>query len=152
MADEIKRMPIKEFRERGYLHEINRLLLHPLGLALEVSVDDETGEEQLGGVWDEREDPEGIVYGDDLLNPEKAERVCQELLARREERKKHTGGWVVQPLPDHQVLSTTYTDPALRTTGREGDAGLHLSDGRFAGVELPADPPRPAPDDLERLR
>ena len=34
---EQKYMPIKEFRERGYLQELNRRFLHPLGLALEGS-------------------------------------------------------------------------------------------------------------------
>lgn len=63
MADEVRRMDIAEFRELGYLQEINRRFLHPLGLALEVVRDDVTGEERLGGVWDERADPEGISYG-----------------------------------------------------------------------------------------
>lgn len=31
-------LDIKTFRERGYLHEVNRLLLHPLGLALSVEI------------------------------------------------------------------------------------------------------------------
>jgi len=63
MADEIKRMNVKEFRELGYLQELNRQFLHPLGLALEIVIDGDTGNESLGGVWDYREDPEGISYG-----------------------------------------------------------------------------------------
>lgn len=61
-ADEIKRMDIKEFRELGFLQEANRQFFHPLGLALETVVDEETGEERLGGVWDYRDDPEGIFF------------------------------------------------------------------------------------------
>jgi len=38
---EIKRIEIKEFREMGLLAEINRSFLHPLGLALEIIVDDD---------------------------------------------------------------------------------------------------------------
>lgn len=174
---DIKRLPISEFRERGYLHEVNRLVLHPLGLALEVQVVQqpsrvlaplpeeicvalealalgeqitdtsvrtalhdwldraqpvEEGGAVLGRVWDCQDDAEGVVYGEDLLSPDKAERVCKELLARRDERKKHTGGWVIQPIPDSEVLSTTYTDPTLRSTGQ----GV-VEPGRFAGVELP---------------
>lgn len=34
---EIVYLPIAEFRDRGYLQEVNRRVLHPLGLALEVS-------------------------------------------------------------------------------------------------------------------
>ncbi len=63
MTDEIKRMDVKTFRELGYLQELNRQFLHPLGLALEVVIDDDTGNESFGGVWDYRDDPEGITYG-----------------------------------------------------------------------------------------
>lgn len=52
---------IKEFREKGYLQELNRTFLHPLGLALEVEVD-ENGNESLGGIWDYRNDKGGIYY------------------------------------------------------------------------------------------
>jgi hypothetical protein len=64
----MKRIDIKEFRELGYLQELNRLFLHPLGMALEVVLDTETGEESLGGIWDSREDLEGIYY--DIQNSE----------------------------------------------------------------------------------
>lgn len=57
-----KRMNIKAFRELGYLQELNRQFLHPLGLALEVVIDDD-GTESIGGVWDYREDNGGIYYG-----------------------------------------------------------------------------------------
>lgn len=57
---DIKRIDIKEFREKGYLQEVNRRFFHPLGLALEIQEHD--GTETLGGVWDSREDAEGIYY------------------------------------------------------------------------------------------
>ncbi len=63
MNDNIKRMDVKEFREMGLLAEVNRTFFHPLGLALEVSVEDD-GTESLGGIWDYREDPEGILYSE----------------------------------------------------------------------------------------
>ena len=63
MSDEIKRMDVKEFRKLGYLQELNRQFLHPLGLALEVVIDEDTGNESFGGVWDYREDLKGISYG-----------------------------------------------------------------------------------------
>lgn len=47
---EPKRMNIKEFREEGYLQEVNRQFFHPLGLALELEQNEETGEERLKGV------------------------------------------------------------------------------------------------------
>ena len=63
----MKRINIKEFRELGYLQEVNRRFLHPLGLALEV-VQDEEGNETLGGVIDYREDPLGVYF--DIKNSE----------------------------------------------------------------------------------
>lgn len=69
--NDIKRIDIKEFREKGYLQELNRNFLHPLGLALEV-FEDENGSEQLGGIWDYREDKEGIYYN---LNNSKSDRI-----------------------------------------------------------------------------
>lgn len=61
MKKNIKRIDIKEFREKGYLQEVNRNFFHPLGLALEIIIN-EDGSEQLGGLWDYREDEEGIYY------------------------------------------------------------------------------------------
>ena len=40
MNKTIKHMDIKEFREQGFLQEANRLYFHPLGLALEVRIND----------------------------------------------------------------------------------------------------------------
>ncbi len=58
----MKYMPIEEFVSGGYLQEINRRLLHPCGLALVVGEDEDSGEKRLLGVWDSRNDPEGIVF------------------------------------------------------------------------------------------
>jgi hypothetical protein len=74
MSD-IKRMSIKEFRSLGFLQEANRLFFHPLGLALEVTIDDGTDEECLGGIWDYREDEVGMVFGPDMIKQEKIDYV-----------------------------------------------------------------------------
>lgn len=63
----IKEIDIKEFRESGYLQEVNRRFFHPLGLALYTKLQ-ESGEEVIGGLWDYREDKEGIYY--DISNSE----------------------------------------------------------------------------------
>jgi hypothetical protein len=53
----MKYIDIKEFREKGYLQELNRQFLHPLGLALEVVIH-EDGTESLGRVlWNEDGEP-----------------------------------------------------------------------------------------------
>jgi hypothetical protein len=95
----IKHISIKEFRERGYLQEANRRFFHPLGLALEISVDDD-GSERLSGVWDYREDPEGITFGgpDNYgLSVTKADNVDNDLRAH-EDARRHLFGQTIQPL------------------------------------------------------
>ncbi len=60
-----KYMDIKDFRENGYLQELNRTFLHPMGLALEVILE-EDGSEYLGGIWDYQDDPEGIYFAEEI--------------------------------------------------------------------------------------
>lgn len=125
----IKHMPISEFRGEGYLQELNRRFLHPLGLALEVTVMDREsddaklieqiapiiaeglmqlnpsdelvrevarmivvklwprGSEHISGVWDYRDDPEGVVYGAGEIDVNKTDRIeilLQHKLAERQ--------------------------------------------------------------------
>jgi hypothetical protein len=58
---ERKYMTVKEFVDSGMLFEVNRRVLHPLGVAIEV-IREEDGTVQFGGIWDMRDDPEGIVF------------------------------------------------------------------------------------------
>jgi len=98
---EIKRLSPKEFRDQGYLADVNRLYFHPLGMALEVIIDEEGV--KFGGVWDYRDDAEGMSFHADDWTPEKVDiaRALQidcdrdEKAAKRLERL----GYIVQPLP-----------------------------------------------------
>ncbi len=94
----IKRIDIAEFRRLGCISEINRRFLHPLGLALEVVVE-KNGSERLGGVWDYRDDPEGVLFGSEELAEvgEKAARLDAEWEARRAAREAALG-YMVQPV------------------------------------------------------
>lgn len=83
MPDNIKRMNIREFRAEGFLQEANRVFFHPLGLALEVNVEDD-GTETLGGIWDYRDDPEGVAFGPGVIDPENIQKV-------EAERQRHHG-------------------------------------------------------------
>lgn len=96
MDEQPKRMDISEFRRNGYLQEANRLFFHPLGLALEVQIDD-YGNESLGGIWDYRDDPEGILYHADELSSDKAEWVAEELERHEDERERLMGD-IIQPI------------------------------------------------------
>lgn len=99
MSDKIKRMDIKEFREMGLLAELNRTFLHPLGLALEIVIDDETGKEKLGGIWDYRDDPEGMLYGKEYFPTEKIKKA-QEFIKQKHEQRMKTLGFIYQD-PDN---------------------------------------------------
>ena len=86
MSD-IKYLPPSTLRDEGYLQEVNRGFFHPLGLALELDMEDGSLK-----VWDYREDPEGIRFeGIDLT--EKAARFKAITDARRETRAAALGYW-----------------------------------------------------------
>ena len=92
MENKINKITVEEFREKGYLQELNRRFLHPLGLALSVNIN-ENGEETLGDIWDYRDDEEGIWYdlinsSDDRINKfkENAKYVNKEFKKRKKKR------------------------------------------------------------------
>lgn len=100
MADKPAYMDIGEFADAGYLQELNRRFLHPLGLALEVGRDAD-GTHHLVGIWDCRSDPEGIYFDiadvDLPVARRRAQYVLDELLARKTAREKLFGG-PIQPI------------------------------------------------------
>ena len=58
--------PAQFLIESGLLFELNRRVLHPLGLALEVIQPEEPGGESASiKVWDCRRDPEGVIFSDE---------------------------------------------------------------------------------------
>lgn len=94
-----KKMNIKEFKDFGYLQELNRRFLHPLGLALEVAFDQKEEKWILGGIQDHRE--EGIYFGfEDYNGKEKREalekysNVEHENIKRKEERINELGFYI----------------------------------------------------------
>lgn len=93
---EVKRISVAEFREEGYLQELNRRFLHPLGLALEVCIGKD-GEESFGQVWDCRDDPEGLIYGPDTIEVKKVEHIRNLEQGRMTTRLDTLGFWV-QPV------------------------------------------------------
>ena len=89
----INRMDIKEFREKGFLHEANRLFFHPLGLALEVEIDT-AGNEKLGGIWDYRDDPEGITFAEGCIDQQKIKFVSELKESKIKARSKLFNGHI----------------------------------------------------------
>ena len=98
MDDDIKFIDVKEFREQGFLQEANRMFFHPLGLALSIQIN-EDGTEEFGGIWDYREDPEGITFGEGMINKEKSERIETLYLEKCEYRNQYLG-FEIQPIEE----------------------------------------------------
>lgn len=92
----IKRIDPKEFQEIGYLQELNRQFLHPLGMGLEVIIDDEADTVSIGGIWDLRDDPEGMIFGDGEIDQEKVARV-QAQWQEKEMVRLERFGYTIQP-------------------------------------------------------
>lgn len=99
-------MDLTEFRDCGLLQEINRLLLHPMGLALAVEADASNAVTRIVGVLDMRSDPEGYVFGDgdEDVRARKAACVGAMFEAKRAARER-AFGWHVEPPPPSQAPS-----------------------------------------------
>jgi hypothetical protein len=87
----------EEFGKLGFLQEANRQFFHPHGLALEIICDDGGGANEypnavIGGVWDYRDDPEGMMFAwptwdsDPRVVREKVFHVAAQRNRLREER------------------------------------------------------------------
>jgi len=92
-----KIMNIAEFQKAGYLQEVNRQFLHPLGLALQIKIDPVTREKELRAILDQREDPAGIHFDPEILSVDKMERISEEMDIRAQERLDQFG-YVIQPV------------------------------------------------------
>lgn len=99
---EIKRMDIKEFQREGFLQEVNRQFFHPLGLALEIIVNTDTDEVKLGGVWDFRDNPEGMCFADGTIDPWEVDTV-KKLFYEKAKIRQEKFGWVIQPAPNNSL-------------------------------------------------
>lgn len=99
MTDHPPVLPVDEFRDLGLLHEVNRLVLHPLGLAIYT----DPASNSLG-VFDMRDDPEGVYFHDETISPDKAEAVAN-LIEERGPARIEALGYVVQPTdPERKQL------------------------------------------------
>jgi hypothetical protein len=85
-------MDIKEFVDLGYLQEVNRKFFHPLGLALVAERTDEGY--KIAGVWDCRDDQEGIYFDGETVSYDKASYVLNQQLDRQTIRVNGLGFWI----------------------------------------------------------
>lgn len=84
-----------EFRTLGYLQEVNRQFLHPLGLALEMTL--EANHDPFAfkaRIWDCRTDPEGVIFAPATIDLAKLSRVEKEQWDKRGTRFASLGYFI----------------------------------------------------------
>lgn len=94
------KLTAEEFKNEGFLQEVNRQFFHPLGLALALDVDKSspTGVLQIE-VWDERGDPEGwFFHPSELDDSDVAQKIknVEDLRKSKEAERIRVAGSVVQ--------------------------------------------------------
>lgn len=94
-------MTASEFREKGFLQELNRKFLHPMGLALQVIGDKNGNITGFGQVTHVADDLEGMRFIDlsDNDSIKKAEYVEKYFNERKQIREKALG-YIIQPMGD----------------------------------------------------
>jgi len=92
--------PVEFLRENGILFEINRQVLHPLGLAVDVRLDDSGGIAEVE-LTDNRDHPDAICFSAEEFNDGRS-RYGDYLAARGRQniQKRRRLGMVVQTGPN----------------------------------------------------
>lgn len=87
--------------DSGLLFEINRTILHPVGLALTIKKD-EQGKQAIS-IKDNREAPEQLIFGKDLRDACKAKlsKFMQEFGNAQIDKRIKRLGWACQWVPCH---------------------------------------------------
>ena len=134
MADEepTKYLSVKEFVDLGFLQEVNRLVLHPAGLALEVEPSD--GDATTMRVWDYRDDPEGIAFGPGVIDRLKILSVVTEQQRHNDARAALFGDDGYDPIEATAVVQMpTELSGGIRMCQRCGQDIKGCSCPRFKG-------------------
>jgi len=139
----MNRIDIKEFKDEGFLQEANRQFFHPLGLALEINIDwpntikrlEEIDEKiadaekekfdnnpsnhphavySLGGIWDYRDDPDGMFFGKGVIDKEKIKKVNSLRKLKTEQRKN--SGFKVSKYGTQQIEDSENVPDEIKET------------------------------------
>lgn len=103
-------MTVQDFQEQGFLLELNRRFLHPLGVALAIVKYADTPWHRCH-ILDHRDDPEGIRFAElDERDQRLSDQVATLERNRAPERRRRLGYWV-QPIP-RSGDTLAFTGPA----------------------------------------
>lgn len=98
----MKTMTLKEFYELGLVQELNRIFLHPMGLAFCIKTDEEKGTAEFDSIIDYRDDPEGMIFSKEVIDTDEArlkEEVVKKMLDGKWDLRVKNFGWQIQPVP-----------------------------------------------------
>lgn len=93
-------MTLQEFYDEGYLQELNRGFLHPLGLAIRVKIEKVDGEEVVkgfGGIVDKRDEPHEIFFAEGEIDKDAIENVNDQSVMGFEKRFEELGFVIQDP-------------------------------------------------------
>lgn len=90
-----KTLSVNDFVRLGYLQELNRLFLHPLGLDLQVKLENNTLE--FSEIIDCRDNENGIIFNEGYLDIIKRENIEFEYNKKMLYRLKNLG-YVIQEI------------------------------------------------------
>lgn len=94
--------PCQFLLDSGLLFALNHQLFHPLGMAMEIKINDDNSKE-FGGIWDYREDEEGLLYDEETLlsGMEKLSKFMEEFGAAKLQQRQEKLGFIYQePEPE----------------------------------------------------
>lgn len=138
--------PIQFLRDSGLLFEINRTLLHPLGIAMSVQLPLEGEENTKDGVislWDSTDDPEGIVYGHEtfLSGAERYMNYMDEVGDPKLAERFDELGYYIQSIPDphyikHGIELEVHPENEASFTFKVPAKWLEIQAWDYYGMEL----------------
>lgn len=97
----LRTMEFQDFVDQGFLQELNRQFLHPLGLALSVRLD-KNSVKQCGDIQDYRNDPEGIVFDKEYICSQECRDKADAIATERSRHIAHRTallGSMIQRIP-----------------------------------------------------
>ena len=117
MPNKIKKIknPCQFLLDSGLLYSINLTLLHPLGMAMEIKFNDD-GTKEFGGIWDYRDDPEGLLFEDDTMEEgmEKFSKFMDEFGNQKLQERQDKLGFIIQDMPAPKKIKKNKPLPKMK--------------------------------------
>jgi len=82
-------------KEKWREYDKNNNLIYYKNHLVEYKKNNYTEIESLGGIWDYREDDEGITFGKDMIDPKKVQNI-KEFIKKQHKKRKEAIGFIIQ--------------------------------------------------------